>query len=96
MTLLSLAIDDGTRACERLPFADPFYPLSFLSNSSFPALVDGILQASFLCTLLLFWLSVYHGIRQVSYCWRASLKLTVFFEEFSPVSSVLHAQDRSR
>ena len=47
-------------------FLDPFYPITFLSSSSFPALLDGILQASFLCILLLFWLSVYHGIRQVS------------------------------
>ena len=83
-------------SCDRLPLVDPFYPITFLSSSSFPALVDGILQASFLCILLLFWLSVYHGIRQVSHCRRARLKLILFFEEFSPVSSILHAQDRSR
>jgi hypothetical protein len=46
-------------------FIDPFYPLTFLTNSSFPSILDGILQATFLCTLLLFWLSIYHGIRQV-------------------------------
>jgi len=45
-------------------YNDPFYPITFLSNSSFPVLLDGILQATFLCILLLFWLSVYHGIRQ--------------------------------
>ncbi|CAF3774340.1 unnamed protein product [Rotaria magnacalcarata] len=45
-------------------YNDPFYPLTFLINSSFPSILDGVLQATFLCTLLLFWLSVYHGIRQ--------------------------------
>ena len=59
-------LSTAAHSCDRLPFTDPFYPITFLSNSSFPALVDGILQASFLCVLLLFWLSVYHGIRQVS------------------------------
>ncbi|CAF3648793.1 unnamed protein product [Adineta steineri] len=43
---------------------DPFYPLTFLVNSSFPSILDGILQTTFLCILLLFWLSIYHGIRQ--------------------------------
>ncbi|CAF1008932.1 unnamed protein product [Adineta ricciae] len=45
-------------------YNNPFYPLTFLTDNSFPTILDGILQASFLCTLLLFWLSVYHGIRQ--------------------------------
>ncbi|CAF3810708.1 unnamed protein product [Adineta steineri] len=45
-------------------YNDPFYPLTFLTNNSFPSILDGILQATFLCILLLFWLSVYHGIRQ--------------------------------
>jgi len=45
-------------------YNNPFYPLTFLSNNAFPLILDGILQSTFLCILLLFWLSVYHGIRQ--------------------------------
>lgn len=33
-------------------------------NSWFPGMIDGILQATFLCGLLLFWLCIYHGLRQ--------------------------------
>jgi hypothetical protein len=51
--------------CQIYIFLDPFYPLTFLSNSSFPSILDGILQTTFLSILLLFWLSIYHGIRQV-------------------------------
>ncbi|CAF1013223.1 unnamed protein product [Adineta ricciae] len=45
-------------------YNDPFYPLTFLLNNSFTSILDGILQTTFLAVLLLFWLSVYHGIRQ--------------------------------
>ena len=44
-------------------FSDPFFPLSFLVNSWFPGTLDAFFQALFLCSLLLFWLCVYHGIR---------------------------------
>lgn len=44
---------------------DPFYPLTILTNSAFPAILDEVFQTTFLALLLLFWLSVYHGVRQV-------------------------------
>lgn len=43
---------------------DPFFPLIFLMNSWFPGMLDAILQATFLCSLLMFWLCIYHGLRQ--------------------------------
>uniref|UniRef100_A0A3B4V8N1 Transmembrane protein 181 n=1 Tax=Seriola dumerili TaxID=41447 RepID=A0A3B4V8N1_SERDU len=46
-----------------LLYNDPFFPLSFLVNSWFPGMLDAFFQALFLCSLLLFWLCVYHGIR---------------------------------
>ncbi|XP_030637498.1 transmembrane protein 181 isoform X2 [Chanos chanos] len=46
-----------------LLYNDPFFPLSFLVNSWFPAALDAFFQSLFLCALLLFWLCVYHGIR---------------------------------
>uniref|UniRef100_A0A4W4END0 Transmembrane protein 181 n=1 Tax=Electrophorus electricus TaxID=8005 RepID=A0A4W4END0_ELEEL len=46
-----------------LLYNDPFFPLSFLTNSWFPGMLDAIFQALFLCALLLFWLCVYHGFR---------------------------------
>ena len=49
----------------RFVYIDPLYPITFLSNNSFPLIGESIFQASFLCILLLFWLCVYHGIRQV-------------------------------
>lgn len=44
---------------------DPIFPLTFLVNSWIPGLFDAIFQASFLGALLLFWLCLYHGVRQV-------------------------------
>jgi hypothetical protein len=44
---------------------DPLFPMIFVSTSWFPVLAEGLFQATFLCALLLFWLCVYHGIRQV-------------------------------
>ncbi|KAJ4929102.1 hypothetical protein JOQ06_004721 [Pogonophryne albipinna] len=46
-----------------LLYNNPFFPLSFLVNSWFPGTLDAFFQALFLCSLLLFWLCVYHGIR---------------------------------
>ncbi|XP_076862617.1 transmembrane protein 181 isoform X2 [Brachyhypopomus gauderio] len=46
-----------------LLYNDPFFPLSFLTNSWFPGMLDTFFQALFLCALLLFWLCVYHGFR---------------------------------
>ncbi|XP_062850709.1 transmembrane protein 181 isoform X2 [Trichomycterus rosablanca] len=46
-----------------LLYNDPFFPLSFLTNSWFPGTLDTFFQALFLCMLLLFWLCVYDGIR---------------------------------
>lgn len=44
--------------------ADPFFPMTLLINSWFPGMLDAILQATFLCSLLMFWLCIYHGLRQ--------------------------------
>ncbi|KAG8194655.1 hypothetical protein JTE90_003127 [Oedothorax gibbosus] len=45
-------------------YNDPLFPLSFLVNSWVPGMFDAMFQATFLCALLLFWLCIYHGIRQ--------------------------------
>lgn len=36
----------------------------FLVNSWLPGMLDAVMQASFLSALLLFWLCIYHGLRQ--------------------------------
>ncbi len=46
-------------------FSDPLFPLTFLVDSWIPGMFDAVFQASFLGTLLLFWLCLYHGVRQV-------------------------------
>lgn len=33
-------------------------------NSWIPGMLDAVLQANFLCALLMFWLCIYHGLRQ--------------------------------
>lgn len=33
-------------------------------NSWLPGMLDAVLQATFLCALLMFWLCIYHGLRQ--------------------------------
>lgn len=38
--------------------------MTLLVNSWFPGMLDAILQATFLCSLLMFWLCIYHGLRQ--------------------------------
>ncbi|XP_005098892.1 transmembrane protein 181 isoform X2 [Aplysia californica] len=43
---------------------DPIFPLTFLVNSWLPGMLDGLFQASFLSALLLFWLCIYHSVRQ--------------------------------
>nr|CAD7573600.1 unnamed protein product [Timema californicum] len=48
-----------------LLYNDPIFPMTFLINSWVPGMLDAVLQATFLCSLLLFWLSIYHGLRQV-------------------------------
>lgn len=45
-------------------FSDPVFPLVFLVNSWLPGMLDAIFQATFLCALLMFWLCIYHGLRQ--------------------------------
>ncbi|CAC5406074.1 Transmembrane protein 181 [Mytilus coruscus] len=47
-----------------LLYNDPIFPLTFLVNSWVPGMFDALFQASFLCGLLLFWLCIYHGVRQ--------------------------------
>jgi len=44
---------------------DPVFPLTFLVNSWIPGILDTIFQATFLTALLLYWLCIYHGVRQV-------------------------------
>ncbi|XP_011499430.1 PREDICTED: transmembrane protein 181 [Ceratosolen solmsi marchali] len=45
-------------------YNNPLFPLTFLINSWLPGMIDAILQTTFLCTILMFWLCVYHGLRQ--------------------------------
>lgn len=52
-------------------FNDPIFPLMFLSSSWIPGMLDAVLQATFLSALLLFWLCVYHGLRQNERRWVA-------------------------
>ncbi|XP_065081918.1 transmembrane protein 181 [Ochlerotatus camptorhynchus] len=47
-----------------LLYNNPVFPLIFLINSWLPGMLDAIFQATFLCALLLFWLCIYHGLRQ--------------------------------
>ncbi|XP_029042905.1 transmembrane protein 181 [Osmia bicornis bicornis] len=45
-------------------YNNPLFPMTFLINSWVPGMVDAILQTTFLCAVLMFWLCVYHGLRQ--------------------------------
>ncbi|XP_014287731.1 transmembrane protein 181 isoform X2 [Halyomorpha halys] len=47
-----------------LLYNDPIFPLTFLINSWIPSMLDALFQATFLCCLLLFWICIYHGLRQ--------------------------------
>nr|XP_018667761.1 transmembrane protein 181-like isoform X2 [Ciona intestinalis] len=49
-----------------LLYNDPIFPLGFLVKSWVPGILDTVFQAAFLCTLLLFWLCAFHGIRSTS------------------------------
>ena len=53
--------------CIFFKILDPIFPLMFLVNSWIPGMFDAIFQATFLGALLLFWLCLYHGVRQVGY-----------------------------
>lgn len=46
-------------------YTDPLFSMIFLINSWVPGMIDAILQTTFLCAILMFWLCVYHGLRQV-------------------------------
>lgn len=43
---------------------NPFYPMQFLFESSFPRLMEVFFQCSLQSALLLYWLCFFHGIRQ--------------------------------
>lgn len=45
-------------------FNDPIYPLTLTSRNVIPSLCDVFLQASFLFCLLIFWLCIFHALRQ--------------------------------
>ncbi|XP_014262510.1 transmembrane protein 181 isoform X1 [Cimex lectularius] len=47
-----------------LLYNNPIFPLTFLVNSWIPSMLDAVFQATFLCGLLLFWICIYHGLRQ--------------------------------
>ncbi|XP_049549318.1 transmembrane protein 181 [Anopheles darlingi] len=47
-----------------LLFNNPIFPLIFMANSWFPGMTDALMQTTFLCAILMFWLCVYHGLRQ--------------------------------
>ncbi|CAG9836454.1 unnamed protein product [Diabrotica balteata] len=47
-----------------MAYDNPVFPMSFLINSWIPGMIDAMAQATFLCALLLFWLCIYHGLRQ--------------------------------
>ncbi|XP_031638690.1 transmembrane protein 181 [Contarinia nasturtii] len=45
-------------------YNNPFFTLSLLFNSWMPGMLDAVFQSTFLCSLLMFWLCIYHGLRQ--------------------------------
>ncbi|XP_053201967.1 transmembrane protein 181-like [Panonychus citri] len=45
-------------------YNNPFYPLMYLSNSKFPHILEILFQTTFTCSVLLFWICFFHGIRQ--------------------------------
>lgn len=47
-----------------LLYNNPIFPLVFLVNSWIPGMFDIIFQTTFISSLMLFWLCLYHGIRQ--------------------------------
>lgn len=59
-------IDISIQTSKSFVFAlpDPFFTLSVLFNSWIPGMLDALFQSTFLCSLLMFWLCIYHGLRQ--------------------------------
>ena len=47
-------------------WADPLFPLMFLCDSIVPWVLDSVMQVTMFCALLLGWVCVLHGLRQVS------------------------------
>lgn len=45
-------------------FNNPLFPLNVLVDSWIPHVLDAIFQSTFLALVMVFWLSVYHGVRQ--------------------------------
>ncbi|KAI4457487.1 transmembrane protein [Holotrichia oblita] len=58
-------------------YNNPVFPMTFLINSWIPGMIDALAQATFLSALLLFWLCVYHGLRQ-----NERRLLTFYFPKF--------------
>lgn len=57
--------------------------MGFLTDSWFPGALDALFQASFICALLLYWLCVYHGLRQNDRRW-----LTFYLPKLLLVGSI--------
>ena len=47
-----------------LAFNNPLFAWTLLSSSVVPAFLDALFQSSYLFGLLLFWLCIFHGLRQ--------------------------------
>ncbi|KAL1491469.1 hypothetical protein ABEB36_012065 [Hypothenemus hampei] len=45
-------------------FDNPMFPTIFLVGSWLPGMIDAIFQVTFMGTLFVFWLCIYHGLRQ--------------------------------
>uniref|UniRef100_T1KD39 Uncharacterized protein n=1 Tax=Tetranychus urticae TaxID=32264 RepID=T1KD39_TETUR len=45
-------------------YNNPFYPLMYLSNSKIPYVLEIVFQTTFTCSVLLYWVCFFHGIRQ--------------------------------
>lgn len=39
--------------------------MTLLTSNQFIGMLDGVFQITFICAILLFWLCIYHGLRQV-------------------------------
>ena len=54
----------GLLLVQLVSFNNPLFTLTLTSRNLFPALCDVFFQASFIFSLLLFWLCIFHGLRQ--------------------------------
>ncbi|KAL5239950.1 hypothetical protein ACI65C_007360 [Semiaphis heraclei] len=45
-------------------FNGPTLPLTLLTSNQLIGMLDGVFQVTFICAILLFWLCIYHGLRQ--------------------------------